>query len=76
MLAIHICYPGALIVYAVILNEKLKASKPRGKQTKRDKKMEQKEIIKMNNGSLGSQEKVNYDKYLPFLLGLPRNLVL
>ena len=65
MLSVHICYPGALIVYAVILNEKLAASKPRGKQTKRDKKMKQQEIIK-NNGSLGSQEKVNYDKYLPF----------
>ena len=66
MLAILICYPGALIVYAVILNEKLTASKPRGKQIKRDKKIEQPEIIKMNNGSSGSQEKVNYDKSLPF----------
>ena len=63
-------------MYAVILNEKLTASKPRGKHNKRDKKMEQKEIIKMNNGSLGSQEKVNYDTYLPFLLGLPRTLFL
>jgi hypothetical protein len=58
---------GALIVYAVILHEKLTAGKPRGKQAKRDKKMKQQEIIKMNNGSLGSQEKVNYDKSLPFL---------
>ena len=63
-------------MYAVILNEKLTASKPRGKQTKRDKKMKQQEITKTNNESLGSQEKVNYDKYLPFLLCLPRTLVM
>ena len=48
-------------MYAVLLNEKLTASKPRRKQNKRDKKMGQQEIIKMNTGSLGSQEKVNYD---------------
>ena len=63
-------------MYAVILNEKLTASKARGKQTKRDKKMKQQEITKTNNESLGSQEKVNYDKYLPFLLCLPRTLVM
>jgi hypothetical protein len=60
MLAILICYPGALIVYAVILNKKLSATTPRRKkEMKRDKKIERKEIIK--NGSSGSQEKVNYD---------------
>ena len=77
MLSIHIYSAGALIVYAVLLNEKLSASTPRRKkQIKRDNKMEQQEIIKMKNGSLGSQEKVNYDKYLPFLSWLPRTLVL
>ena len=50
MLSIHIYSPGALIVYALILNEKLSASTAgRKKDVKRSKKMEQREIIK--NGS-------------------------
>ena len=51
--------PGALIVYAAILNEKLKASKPKKKKDKiRDSKMEQEEMIRMRNGSISSLGKV------------------
>ena len=42
---------GALIVYAVILNEKLRASWPlRKKGSRREKKFEQQQIVKMKKG--------------------------
>ena len=46
-------------MYAAILNEKLKASKPKKKKDKiRDSKMEQEEMIRMRNGSISSLGKV------------------
>ena len=46
-------------MYAAILNEKLKASKPKKKKDKiRDIKMEQEEMIRMRNGSISSLGKV------------------
>ena len=54
-----ISYPGALIVYADILNEKQKASNPKKKKDKqRDGKREQEEMIRMRNGSVSSLGKV------------------
>jgi predicted membrane protein len=42
---------GALIEYAVILNQKQKAAHPRKKKEIERKKLEQQEIIKTRNGS-------------------------
>ena len=51
--------PGALIVYAAILNEKQKSSNHKKKKDKqRDRKREQEEMIRMRNGSVSILGKV------------------
>ena len=54
---------GALIEYAVILNQKQKAAQPRKKKESERKKFEQQEIIKTRNGSF---RMVNTESPLPY----------
>ena len=54
---------GALIEYAVILNQKQKAAYPRKKKESERKKFEQQEIIKIRNGSIS---KVNNELSLSY----------
>ena len=54
---------GALIEYAVILNQKQKAAHPRKKKESERKKFEQQEIIKIRNGSIS---KVNNELSLSY----------